>query len=62
MTSFLQHVIDHVSPVAAVPCDGGWLEIDTLDDLSAYESLHATGRLAQFCDFKTVVSESSRRG
>ena len=29
MTSFLQHLIDHVTPVAAVVVDGGWLEVDT---------------------------------
>jgi choline kinase len=61
MTSFLQHVIDHVSPVAAVPCDGGWLEVDTLSDLAAYESLHAAGQLGQFCDLMTIISEPPRQ-
>lgn len=38
MTSFIQLVIDNLLPVKAVEIHGGWLEVDTLDDLSAYES------------------------
>jgi choline kinase len=49
MTSFLQHWIDHVSPIAAVPVDGGWIEVDTVDDLEAYEQMHREGRLQEFC-------------
>lgn len=33
-----------------VPVSGGWLEIDTADDLAVYEQLHATGQLTQLCD------------
>jgi choline kinase len=50
MTSFLQYLIDHRWPVRAVLVDNGWLEIDTLDDLRLYESLHAAGRLKAFYD------------
>lgn len=49
MTSFLQHLIDHVGPLTAVTVDGGWLEVDTTDDLEIYESLHEEGRLDRYC-------------
>ena len=49
MTAFLQHLIDHVTPVAAVVVDGGWLEIDTTLDLETYESLHDQGGLDRYC-------------
>jgi choline kinase len=41
MTSFLQAVIDGLMPVKAVPMDGGWLEIDSIDDLRASEAMAA---------------------
>jgi len=50
MTSFLQHLIDSGWAVQAVPVHGGWLEVDTVDDLETYERLHAEGRLATLCD------------
>jgi choline kinase len=53
MTAFLQHVIDHVSPVTAVPCDGGWIEIDTSEELAIFERLHAAGQLQRFCNLTT---------
>jgi L-glutamine-phosphate cytidylyltransferase len=49
MTSFLQHLIDRGTPVAAVSVDGGWLEVDTLGDLDTYERLAAAGELDRFC-------------
>lgn len=36
MTSFLQQIIDGLMPAKAVPVQGGWLEIDSTDDLEAY--------------------------
>jgi len=39
MTSFLQEIADHLMPVHAVWFDGGWAEIDTPEDLLAYERL-----------------------
>lgn len=39
MTSFLQEIIDHLMPVKAVLIDGGWVEIDSIEDLRAYETL-----------------------
>ncbi|MCP4605095.1 MAG: phosphocholine cytidylyltransferase family protein [Proteobacteria bacterium] len=34
MTSFIQSMIDSGIPVKAVPISGGWLEIDSLEDLN----------------------------
>jgi len=41
MTSFLQMIIEKVSPVKAVKISGGWLEIDSISDLdcAAYSEL-----------------------
>lgn len=36
MTHFLQHLIDEGVAVQAVTIDGGWVEVDTLDDLETY--------------------------
>jgi L-glutamine-phosphate cytidylyltransferase len=49
MTTFLQHLIDDVTPVAAVVVDGGWLEVDTIADLETYEALQASDRLREYC-------------
>lgn len=38
MTSLIQMLIDNVMPVTPVPIKGGWLEIDSVDDLNAYEA------------------------
>lgn len=45
MTSFLQWLTDHGRPVRAVPVDGGWLEVDSADDLELYERLQSRGKL-----------------
>lgn len=49
MTSFLQYLIDHETPVAAVTVQGGWLEVDTTEDLERYESLRERGLLDDYC-------------
>ena len=49
MTSFLQHWIDRVSPIRAVKVEGGWLEVDTTEDLDAYEGLRTKGGLHRLC-------------
>ena len=49
MTSFLQHWIDTVSPVRGVVVDGGWLAVDTTEDLALYRRLHEEGTLGSFC-------------
>jgi choline kinase len=50
MTAFLRHLIGLGWPVRAVPVDGGWLEVDTVEDLGLYESLHAENRLGTLYD------------
>jgi len=39
MTWFLQHLIDEGWRVAPVEIDGGWLEVDTIEDLETYQML-----------------------
>jgi len=46
-TSFIQHLIDAGWDVRAVPVDGGWLEVDTLDDLNLYHRLADEKRLSE---------------
>jgi len=48
MTSFLQHLIETGHRVQAVPTQGGWLEVDSLDDLRLYHALHERGELKAF--------------
>lgn len=47
-TAFLQRLIDDGWHLQAVPVDGGWLEVDTLEDLERYRELHSEGELSQF--------------
>lgn len=50
LTSLLQHLIDDGGQqLTPIWTDGGWLEVDTLADLEAYERLHGEGRLAALC-------------
>ncbi len=48
MTSFIQHLIDTGSDVRAAFTDNGWIEIDTVEDLTRYEQMQQAGKLAQF--------------
>ena len=41
MTSFIQHVIDELMPAAAVFVSGGWIEIDSVEDVRLYEKKSA---------------------
>jgi len=50
MTSFLQLIIDRLSPIKAVMVNGGWLEVDSLQDLKAYESLKSVNDLAELTE------------
>ena len=55
MTAYLQLLIDDDVRIDAVRADRGWLEVDTLEDLAAYESLHDRGELAALVDLATVT-------
>lgn len=48
MTDFLQGLADAGIPLTAVLVDGGWLEIDTVEDLDVFERLAADGTLRRF--------------
>lgn len=48
MTSFIQHLINMGIGVEAVFVDGGWIEVDTIDDLNFYNDLHNTNNLDKF--------------
>lgn len=49
MTAFLQMLIDRGEAPRAVVIDGGWLEVDTVEDLALYERRAAQGRLDELC-------------
>ena len=49
-TAFIQRLIDDGWHVQAVPVDGGWLEVDTTDDLEQYQTLYAKEGLSRFVD------------
>tara|TARA_Y100001935_G_scaffold23360_1_gene16956 strand:- start:1203 stop:1976 length:774 start_codon:yes stop_codon:yes gene_type:complete len=48
MTSFLQVFINRGIKVEAAFTNGGWLEIDTKDDLELYHNLHENNKLDMF--------------
>jgi len=48
MTSFLQMMIDSGWKAKAVLVNNGWLEIDTVEDLDLYETMHKQDKLASF--------------
>ena len=48
MTSFLQHLIDSGRPLRAVITDGGWLEIDTVQDLEIFNRMYREGSLSDY--------------
>ena len=47
-TAFLQRLIDDGWHLQAVPINGGWLEVDTLEDFNRYRELHSEGKLSRF--------------
>lgn len=48
MTSFIQHLIDTGVVVQAAFTDGGWIEVDSVEDLDFYSQLHKAGTLDKF--------------
>lgn len=49
MTRFIQGLIDADWPVQAALVDGGWLEVDTAEELEIYTTMAADGRLDSYC-------------
>ncbi len=60
MTDFLQLAIDRGIPLRTQPVRGGWLEVDSLSDLEAYNRLQENGRLADFC--RVVPGDGTAEG
>lgn len=52
MTHFIQSLIDGGWTVQGVPVDGGWLEVDTVNDFETYRSLHDEGSLQEIIDLE----------
>ncbi|MFL1403938.1 NTP transferase domain-containing protein [Marinobacter sp. M1N3S26] len=52
MTSLIQGMIDAGWPVKACLVDNGWLEVDTADELEAYEAMATSGDLDAYCRLK----------
>lgn len=50
MTSLLQGLLAVGNKLKAVEVSGGWLEVDTTEDLARYEAMEASGHLLEFID------------
>ena len=48
MTTFIQLLIDDGWRVGHIPINGGWLEIDSVHDLEAYNAVNMKNKLIQF--------------
>jgi choline kinase len=55
MTAYLQLLVDDGERIDALTVDGGWLEVDTIDDLRAYDALRTRGELATIVDLGEVA-------
>jgi len=49
MTDFLQRLCDLDWPIHGVEIAGGWLEVDSVEDLAVYHRLASDGELDRFC-------------
>ena len=49
LTDFLQQLCDLGWPIHGVRVDGGWLEVDSVEDLEIYHNLFDSGQLDRFC-------------
>lgn len=52
MTHYLQSLIDEGWEIRSVPIEGGWLEVDTVEDLDLYRELYAQDKLSKFVDLR----------
>ena len=52
MTSFIQKFIDDGFKVEAAFTKGGWLEVDSRDDLDLYNELYRNNDLVKSFDYK----------
>jgi choline kinase len=49
LTDYLQRLCDLDWPIHGVTVDGGWLEVDSVEDLAVYHALAERGELDRFC-------------
>ncbi|MBN33500.1 MAG: nucleotidyl transferase [Rhodospirillaceae bacterium] len=54
MTDLLQAHIDHGGKLHAVTIDGGWIEVDTDEDLARYTALVKAGTFGNLCGIKAL--------
>lgn len=59
MTGFLQRVVDEGYALKAVPVAGGWLEVDTGEDLERYNALHRENGLSAFYEMPSLSPDLS---
>ena len=52
MTSFIQGLIDNSWKVSSVLVNGGWLEIDTLNDFKIYNTMYDKGTLSKYYKYE----------
>jgi hypothetical protein len=50
VTIFLQRLVIRGWHLQAVPVEGGWLEIDSLNDLEGFRLFYRTGELDRFIE------------
>ena len=50
MTDFLQGLIDDDSKLKAVIIEGGWLELDSMDDYNLYTKPNSEKLISKFFD------------
>ena len=54
MTDLLQALIKRGMKLKSVPINGGWLELDTINDLEIYNKLYSDGKLSKLFKLKNI--------
>ena len=49
MTSYLQMQIDKGTTLNGVPIEGGWVEVDSVEDKEIYEKMIEDGKMSEIC-------------
>lgn len=49
MTSYLQMQIDKGTSISGVPIEGGWVEVDSVQDKEIYEKMIEDGKMSEIC-------------
>ncbi len=48
MTHYIQSMVDDDWEVRGVPIDGGWLEVDTVEELKMYREMYHSSKISEF--------------